>query len=152
MTKDHGQLKRAIEELESITDSGSIRRPHDSYFVAYVQADAARALKIWNRRVSISRRSIKHILERRASKSDIIFGELKLVIERPTKIVNNSHKRMNSLMFIRSAEITIAVIVETTERPGGCQVISAFLMDQKTYEKLIDISGRAESPPFELPS
>jgi hypothetical protein len=152
MTKEHRQLIQAIDELRSIKDTGSIRRPHESYFLAYIFGDVARTIKVKRRGVSISRRSIKHILERRGSNAEIVFSELKYVIERPTKIVDNSKKRKDSFIFIRSADITVAAIIEITEKPGTCQVVSAFLMGQKTYEKLIDISGRAEFPPFELPS
>lgn len=152
MTKEHKQLKQAIGDLRSIKDAGSIRHPHRCYFIAYLNGDVAHMIKAEQRGVFISRRSIKHILERRGSNAEAVFGELKGVIEKPTKIVDNSSKRKDSFIFIRSAEITVAAIIEITEKPGSCQVVSAFLMDQKTYEKQIDISGRAEFPPFELSS
>jgi len=93
----------------------------------------------------VSRKSLKHIIDRRGKNAERVLHHLPDAVTKPLKISDNSHKRQQSLLVTHKVESEyIVAVVEQTKTPGVFRVVSAFLMDHKTHKKLIDISGRAE--------
>jgi hypothetical protein len=127
--------------------------PHALVFVEMISDEISRNIGLdINTEVHISRIAMKHIIERRGPKAYIVVTAINEVISKPSKVVNNSKKRKNSFLFVRESGIVVCVVLEKTKTTWQCQIVSAFLVHPKMYKKMIDISGRAELPPFELPS
>lgn len=100
--------------------------------------------------VSVSRRSLKHIVEQRGEQAREIIHDIPTVLKTPTKIGDNSLKRPDSFLFARMNGKARATVLEVTKTPEGIRVVSAFPMDQKNYEKLVDISGRSDVPSLDI--
>ena len=139
-----------VKELSSLERGQMIERPSKLLYVARISNNIAHIMNTSAVEVYISRRVIKHIIERRGYQTKWVFDNLPKVIRNPTKIVANSNKKIFSYILANNIGRIIGVVVET-KTPDYCQVISAYPIDKKTYRKLVDISGRAEFPPFELP-
>lgn len=140
----------AVKELSSLERGQMIERPSKLLYVARISNSIAYIMNTSAVEVYISRRAIKHIIERRGDQTKWVFDNLPKAIRNPTKIVANSNKKEFSYILANNIGRIIGVVVET-KTPDYCQVISAYPIDKKTYRKLVDISGRAEFPPFGLP-
>ncbi len=100
--------------------------------------------------IFITHDRLVHIIKHRALLAGTVVAALPFVLNSPGKIGDNSKKRSNSYVYCRKiGRIAIRVVVEETKTPGISRVVSAFPMSLKDYEKLIDISGRADIPPYE---
>lgn len=99
--------------------------------------------------VEITRASLKHIVEE-SGRENIVAG-IAETLSNPTKIADNSAKRAGSFLYARLNGKARATVLEVTKTPDGKhQVVSAFPMDEKSYKKLIDISGRSDVPPLDI--
>lgn len=149
--KNH--LITAYEEFKKIPPGELISEPGKLLFVEIIPDDISMRMGILkNSEVYISRMALKHIVERRKSKAKLVIDVIPKAIRRPFKVVDNSRKRNDSFLFLYSNGLVVCVVVEKTKTTQHCQVVSAFPVYKKIYEKMVDISGRAELPPFELPS
>lgn len=98
----------------------------------------------------MSNKALKHIVEERGDEAYEIVKNIPDILKNPTKVVDNSGKRANSYLFVKMSGKIKAVVLEVTKRPDGDQVVSAFFTDRKTYEKMKDVSGRADVPPLDM--
>lgn len=144
------ELTSTVEELSHIEGAGHISKPNDLLYITQLSEKTVKIMEGVCPDVYISRRAIKHIIDRRGQYVHFVCKSIPSVLENPTKIVDNSVKRKNSYLLAQFGTKIVGVVLDTTKTPDKCQVVSAFLINQRTYEKLIDISGRAEFPPFEL--
>jgi hypothetical protein len=51
---------------------------------------------------------------------------------------------------LKRMSVLARLVLEKTKTIWECQIVSAFPVSHKAYKKMVDISGRAEFPPFEL--
>ncbi len=141
------------EELVGYPVGKHIPEPNKLLFVGLIPSFICSKIGVVkNTSVFISRMALKHIIERRESMAYSFIKAIPIAISQPVKVVDNSLKRENSFLFIHHDVAIICVVVEKTKTTRICQVVSAFPVHFKIYKKMIDISGRAELPPFELPS
>ncbi|GEM_PF-173985 len=140
----------AVEELSSFRIGEMIPCPETLLYVGTISKKTMEIIGANTQIVMISRRAVKHIIERRGPKTSFIFKNMLHVLVESTKIIDNSTKRNGSFIIAKQDGKIIGVVVEITKTPDGCQVVSAFPMRLEAYEKLVDYSGRAEFPPFEL--
>ncbi len=146
----------AVEEIcelvvryQSIPDSGAIEFPDRLLSLGTIDPSVSRILHI-PEAVFVSRRVIKHIVERRGELALEIVRDIPKVLFCPTKVADNSEKRPNSYLFARMNGRAKAVALEVTKTPDGNRVVSAFFVDTKTYKKIKDISGRSDVPPLDV--
>lgn len=140
----------AIEGLNSFNIGEMIPDPETLLYIGTMSKKTMGIIGANTQIVMVSRRAIKHIIERRGPKTGFIFENIPHVLAKPTKIIDNSAKRVSSFIIAKQDVNVVGVVVEITKTPDGCQVVSAFPMRLEAYEKLVDYSGRAEFPPFEL--
>jgi len=133
-----------IEELRSAGLHGVISDPDKSYLVATLSGEIAITINALSREVHITRRALKHIIDSRKESANEVVSLMPLVIQEPDKIADNHRKRQGSFLFVKILYKNFAVVLETTKTTGlSNQVVSAFFVDRKTYEKIHDISGRS---------
>jgi hypothetical protein len=82
---------KRINELENIGRNMPIENPLEIYSVDEMPFTISRIIDATNPMVYISRRSLKHIIDRRGSAQ--IVRDLSTIISRPTKVSSNFHKR-----------------------------------------------------------
>lgn len=146
------KLLVTVREFSGLGYSELISNPEEMLFVVEISKEHARIVDLEDRVILVSRKVLKHITEQRGSKTEEIVRKMPYVLCAPTKIVDNSIKKLNSYLFVRILdEKGVAVVIEITKTPRRGEVVSAFPVDNKTYRKMIDISGRAEFPPYEAP-
>ena len=138
--------REIIDELIEIEKGEQIKYPTKLFLVGYISEDIKCLIGIDNTEVYISKRSIKHIIDRRGFVG--IIDELDTIISRPTKVADNSGKRSGSYIFAIMNGKARGAVIEITKTPDCNRVVSAFLISKNTYKKLIDISGRSAVPPF----
>ena len=147
MSRVTEQFDNLVAEFKSMKTGDSITKPTGLVFVGKVAKDVVKTLGIPNDTV-ITRQAIKHIVERRGENALEFVRAIPDVLANPTKVADNSAKRLNSFLFAKMNGSTKGVVIEVTKTPDGNRVVSAFPIDRKTYDKLVDISGRADVPPF----
>ncbi len=131
-----------IEELKNISVGEAIPDPLRIFSVAFISYCTAQVIGSKSRGVYISRRALKHIIDSRGNKADEVISIIPVVLNMPEKIVNNFLKRDNSFILTRKISRNYGVVLEITKTPGSeNQVVSAFIIDPRTYEKMYDISG-----------
>jgi hypothetical protein len=118
-------------------------------YIGKISKKSFKKVSFLNWKVFISSETINHIFERREKIAKKVILFISEIISNPTKISDNSVKRIDSYIFIGFNEKIIGVVIEKTKTTGVNQVVFAFPINARTYRKIIDISGRAESPPFE---
>lgn len=92
--------------------------------------------------VFISRTALKHIIDGRGDKAERVIEIMPIILGKPDKIADNSAKTENSFLFAGKLDRHYGVVLEITKTTGlSNQVVSAFLIDHRTYEKIHDISG-----------
>lgn len=135
-----------INELKEIKPEGIISDSRQLFEVGLISFESMKIISSVSSKVFISKMALKHIIDQRGS--DEIVYLIPKILNNPTKIVDNSKKRQNSYMFVRMNGKSHAAVLEITKTPDSMnQVVSAFHVDDKTYRKLIDISGRSDVPP-----
>lgn len=137
--------KRITNELKEISPGEPIKKPNLLFFVGRLSKHTMSVINTKVNNVYISRSALKHIIERRGN--DEIISKIPLIISHPTKIVDNSKKRRNSFILVKMNGKASGVVIEITKTPDENRVVSAFPIDNKTYRKLEDISGRPDVPP-----
>jgi hypothetical protein len=138
-----------IQELKNVGHHQPIENPNEIFEIASLSKENARLVGASSLKVFISKRSLKHVIDQRG---DGILSLLPEIIASPTKISNNSKKRLGSFIFARMLDKANGAVVEITEKPDGNRVVSAFPISKYYYRKLTDISGRTAVPPFSTPS
>ncbi len=142
-----------IKEFKGKLKRQDILDPDKELYVTTLSGKAVLDLKLFSGRVTITRKTLKHIVESRESRKediDYIILSIPEVLNNPTKISDNFQKRKNSFLFARMNGKGKAVILEISKTESRNKVVSAFFMDNKTYKKLKNILGRADVPPSTL--
>ena len=143
----------ALEDFDKLEIGAIVLDSDKTILVAVMQSQISAMIGIEHCSVVIPRKSLKHIVERRGNKARFIIEHMPIVIKDPVIVSDNSKKRQGSFIFaIPYERWAVGIIITRTKTPGVCRVVSAFPIELKTYRKLTNISGRAEFPPFELPS
>ena len=129
-----------IKELLSVGFHGNIINPSKIFEVAEMSINSMGLIKATSRKVYISKRALKHIIDQRGV--DIIF-EIFNIISKPTIITDNSLKRSYSFIFAKKNGNVYGAVVEITKTPDyENQVVSAFPISFKTYGKMKSLEGR----------
>lgn len=144
-------LELVFRELKMISTGSPIPNHSDMLLVSRIPDIISQKIGLTNNSYAyISRMALKHIIERRGLIAESIVLKIPSAISNPSKVVDNSKKRKNSFLFLHPDDFVLCVVMEKTKTTWECQIVSAFPISPKTYEKMIGISGRAEFPPFEL--
>lgn len=130
-----------IEELIHVGFQKNILNPEQIFEIGSISLNAMCLISANSQKVFISKKSLKHIIDRRGSAKIIYL--VPEIIGNPTKISDNSSKRPFSFVFARMNGRNHGVVVEITKTSGECRIVSAFIIDPKTYNKMSDISGGA---------
>jgi len=153
LSETTARLLEVVNELKLIPVGRPIHKYNELLFVARLPEHISITINVpKDTDVYISRMALKHLIDRRKSKAEHIVRTIPCAIMKPLKIVDNSRKRKDSFLFFYTDRLVVCVVLEKTKTTRDCQVVSAFPVHPKIYKKMIDISGRAEFPPFELPS
>lgn len=134
-----------LNELKEIKPRGVISDPKMSFEIGYISTTSIRIIGPTSPKVFISKRSLKHIIDQRGS--DQIIYEIPEIISNPTKIIDNSVKRIGSFIFAKMNGKAKGVVIEVTKTPDGNRVVSAFPINKEYYRRLVDISGRSDVSP-----
>ncbi len=148
-------LSKLIDEIASLKKLGDvliIDFPNKIIEVTTLSNEIISIIKTSSASVSISRKSIKHIINQRKEGAEYILLSIPNILNNPSKIASNSHKRPDSFLFAKMNGSAKGVVLEITKTTTQNMVVSAFPIDRKTYRKMIDISGRAAVPPFATPT
>jgi hypothetical protein len=140
-------IKNTIEEFKKIGINRKIPEPEKTLKITTIPDEIARKIRLQNQDVLITRKALEHIIERRGVKADEFIGSIPDVLNNPTKIGDNSAKRANSYLFAKMNGKAKGVVLEVIKKPEENQVVSCYFIDKKTYNKLVDISGRSDVPP-----
>ncbi|MEK7673187.1 MAG: hypothetical protein AAB373_04860 [Patescibacteria group bacterium] len=92
-----GEFKKQ-DRLHKISD------PDKEVDIILLSEDIVKILSLSGNSVTITRKALKHIVNNREiNKADVddIVGSIPYVLSCPTKIVDNSHKKINSFLFVR---------------------------------------------------
>ena len=138
-------LKNLTEQYKKLPSRGEIEEKIIS--VEKISTEIQKVINSFTPNVEITSKALKHIIERRGKWADDIIQAIQDILINPSKIADNSIKRPNSFLFIRSNGKAKSLVLEVLKKPDANQVVSAFYTDNKTYNKLLDISGRAAVPP-----
>jgi hypothetical protein len=135
-----------INELKEIKPKGIISNPRQLFEIGSISFESMKVINTKYPKVFISKMALKHIIDQRESEEIIYL--IPEILSNPTKIVDNSLKRLNSFIFAKMNGKYNGAVLEITKTPD-CenQVVSAFPIDPRTYRKLEDISGRPDVPP-----
>ena len=144
------EMKLATEEFKKMKVFQQIKEPDKLLPVIRLPDEISSIIKADNPEVTITRRALKHIVERRDIVADEFVNAIPDVLSNPSKIADNTAKTPDSYLFAKMNGKAKGVVLEVKKTPKGNRVVSAFPIDRKTYGKIKDISGRAEFPPFEL--
>lgn len=135
-----------INELKEVKPKGIILSQEQLFEIGLISFKSMKIIDSPSSKVFISKMALKHIIDQRGSEEIIYL--IPEILNDPTKIVDNSKKRQSSFIFVRMNGKSHAAVLEITKTPDSMnQVVSAFHVDDKTYRKLIDISGRPDVPP-----
>lgn len=134
---------KIIKELKSVESRGRIAVPELLFIAGKITQKVARFINTKTLKVFISRKSLKHIIDQRKDKANEVIDAIPDTIQIPDLLIDNSHKRHHSFLFIKKiSPKNYGVVVEITKTPGfENQVVSAFIIDRKTYKKLSENSG-----------
>lgn len=141
------KINNAIKEFQSLEKGAVIKNPTHSYKIASISEYSKKVINSNINNATISRLSIKHIVERRGilGATDLI-NSIPDVVSNPSKIAKSSLGN-NRYLFAKMNGKARASVLEVIKNPDGNQVVSAYYMDDKTFRKLVDISGRSDVPP-----
>lgn len=144
-------LSHEISILKNFERKSIIDSPDKIIEITQLPITICRIIKTNSIEVYISRKSLKHIMDQREDLAEYIIYSIPSILNNPSKISDNSHKRPNSFLFAKMNGNAKGVVLEITKTTHNNRVVSAFPIDRKTYRKMIDISGRAAVPPFATP-
>lgn len=131
-----------IDELIHAGLEKDILNPEQVFEIGYISAGAMTVIGANSLKVYVSKKALKHIIDRRGS-AEIIYL-IPGILSNPTKITDNSFKRQHSFILAKMNGRYRGVVLEITKTPDyENQVVSAFIIDPKTYKKMSDISGGA---------
>lgn len=144
-------LNHEISILKKLGEDAMIDSPDKVIEIARLSTTVIKMIKTESAQVYISRKSLKHIMNRRGDMAEYIIFSIPSILNNPSKISDNSNKRQNSFLFAKMNGNAKGVVLEITKTTRDNRVVSAFSIDRKTYRKMIDISGRTAVPPFATP-
>ncbi len=143
-----GDILRAVDEFTLLKRGAAIENPEGMLQTGNMSPQNAKLINAQTNEATISRKVIKHIIEQRGDSAKEIIQSIPDILSNPSKIVNNSAKRPDSFLFAKKNGKNLGTVLEVTKTPDGNRVVTAFQIDNKTYEKLVDISGRTDVPPI----
>lgn len=148
-------IKDLTNQYKNLSRGADIVDPEKPNLISPVNKSATQRLGL-SGQASVTNKTIKHIVESHGDQANEIIEAIPKTLAEPTKVVDNSAKRANSYLFARKNGKNYGVVLEVTKTPDGDRVVSAFRVDNKTYEKMTDIFGRTASrsagfPPFATP-
>jgi hypothetical protein len=147
MKNDMNISKQIIKELKSVGFHNPISDPKSMLFVTKISHRSASVIKANSKEVFISRMALKHIIDSRGDKAERVIEVMPIILGKPDKIADNSLKTENSFLFAGKLDRHYGVVLEITKTTGlSNQVVSAFIINDKTYEKIHDISGGTAPP------
>ena len=135
-----------IEELRAVGFQKPIINPYCLYEVGVIPMHIKK-IGSDTSKVFISRMALKHIIDNRGEKAAEVIKIMPHVLMFPAKIADNSVKKKGSFLFAGTFGRHYGVVLEVTKTTGlSNQVVSAFIINPKTYEKIHDISGGTAPP------
>jgi hypothetical protein len=96
--------------------------------------------------VFISRRALKHIVDRRAGEWRVVVSKMTETLLSPDKIADNAGKRLNSFLFAKETGKIHGVVLEILKNLGKNEVVTSYMIDKKTFKKIKDIAGGSDVP------
>lgn len=134
--------KEIIDELVHVGLEKDILNPEYLFEIGCISIESTNIIGAKSSKIFVSKKVLKHIIDRRGNEK--ILYLIPEILRNPTKIVDNSSKRPYSFIFVKMNGKNHGVVLEITKTPD-CenQVVSAFIISPKTYNKMSDISGGA---------
>ena len=146
MENKNSHLESLGKEFLNLAKGRHIENPEMLIELRPLPKDIKKIIHVKNAGVGITRKVIKHITEQRGQDALYILRSIPDILARPSKIAKNNSKRPNSFLFAKMNGRAKAIILELQNNHECSLIVSAFLMDKKTFKKLVDISGRSDVP------
>jgi len=145
---ENSQIIKSVKEFQNMKVGAVIPNPNVVFSIGKITDDVAGKLGIGTE-TEISRRVIKHIVERRGDAAEELIRSIPAIIANPSKVSRS--KFPGRLQFTRMDGKGRATVIEVIKKPDGKnQVVTAFFVPRRTFDKLVDISGRPTVPPSTL--
>ncbi len=137
-------IERVTEYLE-LPRGYPIENPERFILVGKFSDDICRLIGSTDVEIIIKNKAIKHIIEQRQVRSEVLLLSLPAIISFPDKIsISHIEGRFKFAKIFDKNHIAVIEITKTPDSKN--QVVSVFVTDGKTYNKLQDISGGPEFP------
>jgi hypothetical protein len=138
-------ISKTINEYKGIPKGGKISNPNAIILNGDISNDVASLIGTKNTGFELSNKALKHIVEERPQIAERVVKNIPDVLANPDKVAPASIE--GRFRFVKRIDNNNVVVLEVTKTPGSKnQVVSAFITDNKTYNKLENILGGSESP------
>jgi hypothetical protein len=144
--EDKDKLMACARELAALPKNAPIADPDGRLCVGILNKNSAALVNAFDIEVFISRRALKHIVDRRADEWRVVVSKMTETLLSPDKIADNAGKRPNSFLFAKETGKIHGVVLEILKNLGKNEVVTSYMIDKKTFKKIKDIAGGSDVP------
>jgi hypothetical protein len=144
--EDKDKLMACAQKLAALPKNAAITNPDGCLRVGVLNKNSAALVDALEVEVFISRRALKHIVDRRADEWRTVVFKMAETLFVPDKIADNAGKRPNSFLFAKETGKIHGVVLEILKNLGKNEVVTSYMIDGKTFKKIKDIAGGSDVP------